>query len=119
QRPFRWRNFENHVVEIVSGTEQPKPTTSGLPPSIHIDQDRDYFRLRVSVNFAVFFAATTAHGDHVGPIREIHVEFLFEGSPKLIASHLLNELCKCGSVTDFTQSKAAGPVNSGIIIMYR
>jgi hypothetical protein len=47
------------------------------------------------VDFAVFFAATAAHRDHVGPIREIHVEFLFEGSPKLIASHLLNELCKC------------------------
>ena len=79
QRPFRRRDFENHVIEIVSRTKQSQPATSGLPPRIHIDQDRDDFRLRVSVDFAVFFAATAAHGDHVGPIREIHVEFLFEG----------------------------------------
>ena len=67
----------------------------------------------VNVDFAVFFAATAAHGDHVGPISEIHIEFLFEGSPKLIASHLLNELCKCRSETDLTQRKAAGPVTPG------
>src|SRR5213075_2171676 len=91
QRPFRWRNFENHVVEIVSGSEQPKPTTSGLPPSIHIDQNRDDFRLRVSVNLAVFFAATTAHGDHVGPIRQVDAELFLKRVAKLFASHLLDE----------------------------
>ena len=71
------------------------------------------------MDFAVFFAATAAHRDHVGSICQIDSEFFLKRVTKLIASHLLNELCKCGSVTDFTQRKAAGPVNSGIIIMYR
>src|SRR5262249_47876398 len=68
QPPFRWRNLENHVVEIISGTKQPKPTTGRFPTRVHIDQDRDDFRLRIGMDFAVFFAATTAHGDHVGSI---------------------------------------------------
>ena len=72
-----------------------KPATSGLPPRIHIDQDRDDFCLRVSVDFAVFFAATAAHGDHVGPIRRDRtLNFSSKALAKLIASHLLDELCK-------------------------
>src|SRR4029453_1200032 len=95
QRPFRWRDLENHVVEIVSGTEQPKPATSGLPPRIHVDENRDDFLLRVGVDFAVFFAATAAYGDHVRSIRQVDAEFLLKRVTKLIASHLLDERCKC------------------------
>src|ERR1044071_7680971 len=112
--PFRRRDLENHVVEIVSGTEQPKPATSRLPPRIHIDQDRDDFRLRISVNFAVFFTATAADGDHIRPIREIDAELFLKRLAKLIAAHFLNQLCKCSAVTDLTQRKAAGPVYFGI-----
>ena len=45
QGSFGRRHFENRIVQIVSGTEQSKPATSRLPPRIHIDEDRDDFRL--------------------------------------------------------------------------
>jgi hypothetical protein len=69
--------------------------------------------------FCRLFAATAAYGDHIGPIREIHVEFFFEGSRNSSLRISLDELCKGRSVTDLTQRKAARPVYSGIIIMYR
>src|SRR5215831_1361784 len=94
QCPFSWRDLENHVVEIVSGTEQSKPAARRFPSCIHIDQDRDNFCLRVSVDFAVFFAATAAHGDHIGPIRQINVELFFERLAKYATAHFLDEPCK-------------------------
>src|SRR5262245_32449193 len=119
QCPFSWRDLQNHVVEIVSGTEQPKPATSGLPPRIHIDQDRDDFCLRISMDFAVLFAATAAHGDHVGPIRQIDAELFFERLAKFTTAHFLDEPCKYTAVTDLAQRKAARPVDFGIIVVYR
>jgi hypothetical protein len=46
------------------------------------------------VDFAVFFAATTAHSDHVGPIRQIDAELLLKRLAKLIAAHFLDQPCK-------------------------
>src|SRR4026209_2914547 len=119
QRPFRWRHFENHVVKIVSGMEQPKPATRGFPPRIHIDEDRDYFRLRVSMNFAVFFAATAANGNHVGSIGQIDSELFLKRLAKFVAAHLLHELRKYRAVGNFAKRKAAGPVYLGIVVVYR
>src|SRR5512143_2609399 len=69
QRPFDWRDLENHVIQIVSRAEQSKPATGRFPTCIHVDQDRDDFCLRVSVDFPVLFAATAAHGDHIWSVR--------------------------------------------------
>src|SRR5262249_36244311 len=94
QRPFLRPNPQNHILEIVSRTKQSEPATGRFPSRIHIDQDRDDFRLRVSVDFAVFFATTAAHCDHVGPIRQVEAELVLKRLTKLIASHLLDQLCK-------------------------
>src|SRR5215467_12047416 len=115
KRSLRGRHFENHVVEIIFGTKQPKPATSGLPPGIHINEDCDDFRLRVSVDFAVFFAATAADSNHVGPILEIDGELFLECLAKLIAAHLLDQICKGRSVSHLTERKADRPVYLGII----
>ena len=45
QRAFGRGDFENHVVEIVSGAEQPQPATGRFPPGVHVDQDSDDFCL--------------------------------------------------------------------------
>src|SRR5919109_2278214 len=119
QRAFGWRDLENHVFEIVSGAEQPKLTTSRLPPRIHVDQDRNDFGFRVGVNLAVFFAATAPHGDHVGPIRQIDTELFLKRLAEFVAAHLFDEFCKGRSVTDLTKRKAPGPVYFGIIVVYR
>src|SRR5215208_3897650 len=119
QRPFRWWDFENHVIEIVSGAEQPKLATSGFPSGVHINQDGDDFRVRVSVDFAIFFAATAAHRDHVGPIRQVDAELFLERLAKLVAAHFLDQLSKCRAVSNLTKRKAAGSIYFGIIVMYR
>ena len=71
------------------------------------------------MDFAIFFAATAAHGDHVRTVRQIDSEFFFERLAKFFAAHFLDELCKGATVTDLTQRKAAGPVYVGIIFVYR
>src|SRR3954471_11339694 len=119
QGAFRWRDFDNHVVNTVSRAQQPKLPAGGFPSGIHINQNRDDFRLRIGMDSAVFFAATAAHRDHVGPVRQIDSELFLERLPKLVATHLLHQLCKSRAVSDIPQRKAAGPIDFRIIVVDR
>src|SRR5262249_24117981 len=74
---------------------------------------------RVRVDFAVFFAASAAHSDHVGSIRQVDAEFFLKRFAKLIAAHFLDQLCKCRAVSYLAQRKTAGPLYWRIIVVYR
>ena len=44
------------------------------------------------MDFAVFFAASAAHRDHVRPIRQVDAELFLKRLAKLSATHFLNKL---------------------------
>src|SRR5689334_18199893 len=70
------------------------------------------------MDFAVFFAATAAHRDHVWPIRQVDLELLLESLSKFITTHFLHQLCECRAIANLAQRKAAGPIHVWIVVVY-
>ena len=67
------------------------------------------------MDFTVFLATTSAHGDHIGTITKIDVKFLLKRLAKLFASHLFDQPRKGRAISYLAQRKATRPGNLGII----
>src|SRR5438128_7177684 len=117
QRPTGRRHFKDHVLEVGARAQQPEAATRGFPRRVHVNKDGDDFGLGVSVNLAIFLAATSAHGDHVRAGGQIDIEFFLKRFAKLVAAHLLDQPRKGRPITDLAQRKAAGAANVGIILV--
>ena len=69
------------------------------------------------MDFAVLFAATASHGDHVWAICQVDIEFFLERFAELFAAHFSDERCKCRSIFNLAQRKAACAVNLGVVVV--
>src|SRR6266536_6379392 len=69
------------------------------------------------MDFAVLFAATASHGDHVWAIRQVDIEFFLERFAEFIAAHFSDERCECRPIFNLAQRKAACTVNLGVVVI--
>src|SRR5947208_5829957 len=117
QRSAGRGNFKDYVLEVGARTQQPEPATRGSPRWVHVNEDCADFGLAVSVNLAIFLAATSPHSDHVRAGGQIDIEFFFKRFGNLVAAHFLDKPRKGRPVTDLAQRKAAGAADLGIILV--
>src|SRR5207249_5911185 len=107
QRSAGRGNFKDYVLEVSARTQQPEPTTGGIPLRIHVNENRNDLCLRICVDLAILFAAASAHRNHVRTGGQIDVEFFLKHSTKLVAAHFLNEPRKVRPITNLTQRRVS------------
>src|ERR1700730_14080003 len=117
ERAFLRRHFEDHVIEIVTRSQQTQPAADALPFRIHVDQPRDYFCLRIGMDFSILLRAAPPRGDHSGPACQIDGEFALKCSTEFRAIEIVDELLKLRPESHLTQRKAAGLRNLWVIIV--
>ena len=107
-----------HVIDIVRRLQQSQPASDAFPGRVHVEQHRDNFRLRVSVDFSVLLLrAAPAHGDHRGPTCEIDGKFPLKRRAERRAMEIVDQGLEVWPERRVPQREAAGPLQLRVIVV--
>src|SRR5271166_833967 len=94
---FRW-HFDDEVLEIRAGAEQPEAAAVLLPSPVHVDQNGDDFTCRVGMDLTVLLRTTAPHREHDRPATQVNSELPLERLPHDLPSQLIDQGSECRTV---------------------
>src|SRR6202050_127807 len=115
ERAVGRRNFDRHIVDVVTRAKKAEAAAGIVPRGIQVEQHGDNFAGGIVVDLAVVRAATAAHRDSGGTAGEVYAEFFLEGFAKFRGLQRVNHGLEAGAEFNGIKREAARLRDAGII----
>src|SRR5262249_13986674 len=115
QRSGDRRDFDDDVVGILRGSQQPQLAARLIPALVHVKKDSDDLGLRVGVDIAVGRTASAPHSGGGGPTRQVDTEFVLECLAERIAVKFVKQRSERRAKDNLINREAAGGRNLRIV----